>query len=892
VKIKYLQITLVAILALVISLSSLLGDVPQAYAQSSSIWNEPINLSNSGGTLNPVIVIDSLGVRHVFWIDGTGETTEPVTYRYTRSEDGSTWSSPSLVNFPFNTAVGASLPVLLSGQNGLIYAFWQDRNESLIFGRTSSENFDDPSLWEFVGVLSEKSLVSDVAMDAQGVIHVAYIRNAESVLGPAGVYYRRSSNDGAGWSDEKLLYASQYFRMTKPEDAHVKIVVAEEAGNSKAFILWDNAAHKRIFMSASEDSGFTWSEVTQLKGPEDTGGYNLPYNVEMVIVGEKSLLVWKVGEPGAAQCAVYSQWSSDGGGTWSDPDTILDYRSICPMEIEFLAQEAGTVVALFNYAQGTPSIVAWNGEHWGTLQFQSEISFFANPETRESIMFGCYNDFVYDGQLFLVGCDLGGGGDIWLTSRSILPISNWLFPSSLWDLPSLLATGSDRISSMVYLPDGDLMHALWMQSLATGAGESRNNMVYSKWDASIWSSAKDVMGDFGNVSGNLAAVVNEPGRLSITWSDERTGNLLFSWASSSKAYSSAEWASPLDLPSPSEWTSSPDMMIDSSGTLIVVYAVPLNEKRGIYLVKSTDNGATWSAPVSVFDAESTGWVMVNRPKIALTGDGHLHVLFNNYSGLTNQPAELYYCQSLDGGVTWSTPDIVSDGSVAWSDIVTSGETVHRIWQQNKDSVVANMDQVSTDGGVSWGKAMNVTGVSNVVTPVTVASNSQGELHLIRLAEEDVAPYIKEYNLSIEDWRWNGDKWESQPFQRLNVKGDTAEFSLAAGISSQGFLSVSLIAKYRNLSGEVKNEIYTFGRSIGDFEDGMVVSSVLPTPNVESTAVVPIAISPTMSVEPTPFPDLSGNSPSAANKNMIGILIILIVVGLVVFIFLRKVKKVQ
>ena len=890
-KVKQLQIVWTVLLAASLLSISFLGGISRAQAQSSRVWEAPKYMSNSGGATKPVLVVDSLGVRHAFWVEGLTGEEGLAGYRYSESKDGTEWTPPATVKFPFDEK-SAVLPVFLSGPNGLTYIFWQDRNKSLIFARTASATFDLPSAWETAGVLSLKTLVYHVTMDGRGGIHVVYIRYADSLLGPAGIYYRRSLDGGNFWSDERLVYSSQYFRTTKLENAHVSVVASDDPGNGQVFVSWDNAAQKRIYMVASQDGGSNWSGIVQLKGPEDTGGYNLPYNIEMAIDGDKTLLVWKVGEPGATQCAVYSQWSSDWGATWSDPDTILDYRSICPLEIKFLLQQEGTIITLFKYAQGTPSIMAWNGSDWSDLQIQNEISLFVNTETHESIMFGCYNDSVYDGRLFLIGCDLGSSGDIWLTSRSILPVSEWLFPTSLWSLPSILTSTVEQISPLMYVPDQDYVHTLWMQSSVTGAADTNSKIVYSRWSSSNWSPAKDVMSGLHNISGEFSAAVNGQGRLLLIWSDERTGDLLFSWSSASKADSSSEWAVPIDLPSPSQWTSSPDMVVDASGRIVVVFAVPINEKRGVYLVESVDNGTTWSTPVMVFDAEAAGWIMVNNPKIALTGDGHLHVMFTNYSGLTNHPAELYYSHSSDGGTTWSSPDIVSDGSVVWSDIVSyDGLIIHRLWQQDKDLVVANFDQMSTDGGESWGSATAITGVSSNIMPVTIASNSHGELHLIQLVEEDAALYLKEYNLSIQDWRWNGEKWESQPFQELSIKGDSAKFSLAAGISTQGFLSVSLTASYRDLSGDTKSEIYTIGRSVGMTEAaGTPDTAILPTPTNEPVPVSPTEIQPVPSVEPTPFPDLSGNEPSAASKNLVGIILVLIVVGLVVFVFLRRAKK--
>lgn len=884
-KIKYLHVTFVALIALSIFSGMFVGDVSQARAQSSRVWSDPINLSNSGATSNPVLVVDQSGKIHALWVDQFDG------YKYAQSTDGKQWSLAEKVKFPFDTK--GALPVLVAAPRGFIHLFWQNVEKELIYAQAHSDNLKDPLAWGFQLAMSQNVLTYNVAVDPQGILHLAYIRNKNGLLGPAGVYYARSLDEGRSWSIEKLLYESQYFRTTKPEIAHIRVVVPDNAGDGRVYVTWDNTSLKRIFTSTSADSGLNWSGAVQMKGPEDTGGYDMPFNGEMSLNGEKTLLLWEVGEPGANQCNLYGQWSQDNGATWSEPDIILSNRSICPTGIDFLINEDDSLVALLSYAQGSPSLIAWNGTAWSEPQIQDELSFFSNPVTSETLLLGCQYHSVSGDQLFLIGCDLGSGGDVWVMSRTIVPITDWAFSASLWSLPTLLASTTQKIPFLTYTADGDYLHAVWSQSPLTSDSEWEEAIYYSRWNGSQWSPALDVVYGLNGTAGDLTVAANGKDRLLLVWSDKNNGDLLFSWANSGKANSPAEWENPHDLPSLSQWTSSPDILVDASGTIVVVYAVPINEKRGIYMIRSVDNGITWSTPVTIFDAEAAGWVMVDHPKVALGGDGRLHVLFTNYSGLSNQPDGLNYLQSSDGGLAWSAPEVVSEGSVIWSEITGyDGNTIHRIWQQDDGSVVASLDQESTDGGVTWGKTVNITGVSNDAIPVALVSNNLGELHFIQMIEEDTPSYLSEDNLNIHDWRWNGTQWESQPSQEISIKGDRARYSIAAGISSKGYISVSLLAEYYDREGELKNEIYNIGRSLSDFNvNTPPYSAVIANSASETTSTVPIDIQPNSSPEPTPYPDISDSAPSALGKNLVGILLVLLVIGLTVFIFLRRVKRV-
>lgn len=882
-KIKHLHNAFIAFIVISIFSGLFMRDVSKSQAQDTQIWDVPTNLSNSGGASNPALVVDTLGVIHVFWID------ELDGYRYVESADGKEWSLPKNRNYPFD--ILGTPPMLVAGKNGLIYVFYQNKQKALIFAQAQSKNLGEPSAWENQTQLSSNALSFDVSVNQQGVLHVAYIKNIDDVLGPSGVYYTQSSN-GASWSTEKILYTSQYFRTITLDAAHVRVITSSEAGGEKVFVAWDNTSVKRIFMSTSNDSGINWADIVQLKGPEDTGGYDVPYNVNMSVHGEDVLLTWEVGEPGSDQCDLYGQWSIDGGNSWGEPDTILNHRSICPRSLEFLTQEDRSILALIQYDRGSPSFIAWNGNEWSEPEVQDELSFFANPVTNETLILGCQTDYINGDHLFLVGCDQGGSGDIWITSRLLAPANDWIFPASLWSLPTQLTSTSQKIPFIAYISDREYLHTLWAQSPITGIRDIEGAIHYARWNnESQWSIPKNVINGVNGQVGGLSSVATKQGRLILVWSDEKTGSLLYSWANSLQADEEAEWESPRPLPSPSIWTSSPDILVDASGKIVVVYAVPFNENRGIYIVQSSDNGVTWSVPIKIYDAVSADWEMVNYPKITISGDGRLHVLFNRFSGLENHPDELYYSQSVDGGVKWIDPELVSGGSVVWSEIVSNDkQTVHRLWQEiDNKSIVVNFDQISQDGGVSWEKPNYITEVSDAVMPVALAGNDVGELHFIQLVLDDSPKYLKEYDLRIKDWRWNGNQWDYQTSQTMTIKGEKAVFSVGAGITSNGFISASILAAYYDLQGNLKNEIYTIGRSLNLLTGNVTpIAPIIPAANDALASTQPPSTQPTQLLpESTINPVFNEDAPSAINKNLAGVFLVIIVLGLVLFIFLRR-----
>ena len=126
--------------------------------------------------------------------------------------------------------------------------------------------------------------------------------------------------------------------------------------------------------------------------------------------------------------------------------------------------------------------------------------------------------------------------------------------------------------------------------------------------------------------------------------------------------------------------------------------------------------------------------------------------------------------SLDGGETWSDLQFLSEGDIQWSDIVSYDDhTVHVLWQEYDGLVFANLSQVSQDSGESWSKTFTITGVNDSSTPVVLAADEFENLHFIQLLKNNNAPTIKQENLILQDWKWNGSSWDFASSTNLVIR---------------------------------------------------------------------------------------------------------------------------
>lgn len=829
-------------------------------------WSKPVNLSMSGGASNPMIVVDSQGVIHAIWVDDVDG------YMYSQSDDGSEWSVPVTVKFPFDTKDAP--PVLLADEQGLINIFWI-KNSNLFYGQTRASEFAYPANWKIITLFVPGVLSFDVTLDSRGALHIAYIRKSSTDVDPAGVYYRQSTINGGTWSTPILLYSSEYFRSIDENDAYIRISTSNFQENERIYITWDNHALKRVFMAVSSDTGITWNEAQEVKGPSAADGSGLPFNLTVAAIENRVLLVWQVGVPGASGCKVYSQWSEDGGETWGDTISLLGGRSECPVAVKVVGRTE-KYVSILLIGPLNPILLAWNGERWSERQTQIILPYISNPLTLDTVLLGCRNDLFYQQRLYVVGCDQGTSRDVWFLSRSLDPIENWFSPLPSWNEESILSIKSEvsaQISNFFSVADEDgNVHALWAQSSTEIGSEANMTIEYTRWDGHQWSTPDSIISSLTGMPSHLLATIDPLNRLLLTWVDNHNGDLAFSWANTDKAKLASEWEEAISLPIPSRLVYGSDIIVDGSGRIVVVYVIPINEDRGIYIIQSSDGGRSWSVPIRIFDAITEGWERIDQPKISLDADGVLHLVFVRNTIRVGQSVGLYYMRSLDGGVTWSDARLLSEEKIQWVSMASYEHTVHVVWQEYDGLVFANVSQFSQDNGVTWGKQYNVTGVEDAPTQVFLVSDKHGTLHFVQLVNQNREFADNQRGLILKDWKWDGSGWMVESTKDLLIE-EPVTYSLSANITSTGFLDVFVPAVITDASGDKQSEILTFTRYLGDIKNGQSIQ----VPILSVPSVIP-GLDNSIVLEPTVTPDLSilyddAVTASPLQKNIVGLVLI-------------------
>ncbi len=804
-------------------------------AQSDDVWSPPVNLSQSGSASEPIMIVDSEGIYHILWFDEFAE------FVYV-SGDGADWSEPAAVTLPFEE----SIPFLIADSNGYIHAFWRDEDDVLRYSRVRASSFPTTSLWSAPLQLGESALDIAVAMDGNGDIHISYVRPLASEQFPPGVYYRRLKNGSTNWTSPTLLYLSPYFRSLELADSNVSLATSMVDEEVNVYVVWDNRPRERVYLSRSTDGGETWSPPEEVDRPEEGAVNPGPANILIDAADDRVLLLWQANRS-ESSCEQYYQFSNDAGDTWSPKLRMFEGFVICPDEIQALQSDGGSIF-LLNGVQ--VYLQAWDGKMWSDPQLQQTLTTFIDPETQRLVDYGCqFGELSGDSTLFMIGCDNGEGQDIWLTKRQLLDIESWYPQEAVWS-PVVRVTNSEtQLSSPVLIADEeDRMHAFWSRADTSNPDGPGTAIYYARWEDGQWSQPEMILTSPDGIADQPAAGIDDQDRLFVVWSGGLDGEIYFSQAEASQAVIPSTWSAPVQLPALQKAGSSPNIIIDSEGVVNVVYAIPLNENRGIYLVRSEDRGQTWSDPILIFDAEEADWAMVGNPKLAMTGNGDLHILWTRYSLPSGPgPLSLMYASSRDSGLTWSTPQIVEEKSVIWSQIAgTDEETLQRVWQEASSTGATLWHEQSLDGGESWFRTVPVSVFGDTVGTPSLSWDSRGRLHLLLVIRSGENSFV------IQHWLYDGEGWSAGRNLDVDFSTNTDINSVVGNVSNGSNLGVLLSDLIRGETGNSQQRELLFSNR--QLEDPS--PAVTPNPQATPTLQITITKAPTIQTTDTPSPKLA------------------------------------
>lgn len=855
VKLKYSFLKLATALILAVTIALPLANIPwraepvAAQTQTNeSIWSQPANLSQSGAASQPRVVIGPGGAQmQAFWLDRFDGLVS-ATY------DGLAWSQPQLSPLPSTSQdrtqpAPAIMPFLVADGVGTVHAFWQQVDTD------TYPNFQPNNLytsrmplgsaaWSAPELIAEDALVFDVYASSSGGLDLAYIRRLNTAAAPAGVFVRLLDPGASAWGPAIVVYSSIYYRLLLPGETAIQI---SDQGGSILDLIWNDAERDELFQSRSIDRGVIWSAPALFGDPDLQ-----PVNPRLSSLTSTTIALWQAST--VSRCSLYQQEASS--GAWEAPFAVLTELENCPAG-DSLWPQAGDDRIYWVWGEGTSglSLTVWETAQ---TQWASPINLtfsFEDAANNRLVTLGDLHTAIAGNTMVVVGND--ANGEIWATI-STTSLSDLIFaPPPPWAPPERVSpVAQSANSAVVAMDDTGRAHLVWVQPLEQSAiGAS---ILYSSWDSAAANQSQLPDNSTVIFPGNPNQIIRQPAVLAdaraqllhLVWSGAEQGEIQYSRAPLERAGSPNEWFAAQTL-STSPYATWPHLAQDANGKLYVVYAVAVNEERGIYLTQSTDSGQTWSDPQRVVNPATSGLQSVDHPALAASPDGALHLTWVETAPSGNGlPQGIFYASSTDGGQTWSSPAVLTGPGYDLPELWVSGAQLHLFYAQiSAENGIIWQRQLSLAGAAPeseavWSPAARLPGWDEVSLPYGVAKDgppSSGTLHLVGLSALDSTLVYSAWSAGV----WLGPETYPLPGIKPPLAGVQAATRPQAGV-----LAVALLAQDPEVKEVTRPALYFTNRSVSAAE-----APLLPTAQVTPTAVPTLEPTATIYI-PTPTPDLN------------------------------------
>ena len=748
---------------------------------------------------------------------------------------------------------------MLADARGNVHALWRNANGSLQYSQTPDTN------WSNAITLTQSLGAMAAMVDTGSTIHLVYMERADDFGRPAGIYYR--TNEGERWTAPTLIYASSYFRTVTPEEAHISTAID---GQGQALVAWDDPQLRQSLYARSDEGGSTWSApqaITSTQGARLQGAYVI------ATPSNEFLMLWQ--EPGLGGCGYVQSSSSDGGQTWSTPVKVLSGLTRCEEKLSFTSDASGALWLIGHLdsaeenGRNRVSLAKWDTGQWSD-PIDVALTFF-DPDTSRTITLNCLSVAIAGRTAGLSGCD--SAQDVWAARNAMTLDQLIVLGQPVWSPVTAMSDGStstvaEDMPALVTDEQGSVL-ALWSQELAGGSGAV--GLYGATADGMRWSRPVALMRASDEATPNMshmqqpALSIDGQRRVHAVWSTGTNGPVQYSSTFARDFASPQAWAPPISLPTPDNLASWPDLVADPRGGLVyILYAVPFNERRGIYLVRSQDAGTTWLTPTVVFDAAAAQWTNVDKPRLALDATGNiLHAAWLRTvpaSGVG--PQAIYYARSTDRGLTWSEPIKVAEGNVDWPRLaVPDRQQVYLAWieatrsgQGSRATPHVVRGQFSPDGGQRWSAATEVRGFEQVSGPVGLTIGGTGQMYVAAIGQGVGQEAV------LLNAQWNGQTWDMRESLPLGQPAAANNLAVIAASPAKGELIAVLQLRNMDQSQVDRIGISSTGRKV-------TATQLIPAPTFTPAPTATAGARPTSIPQPTPRPAINTdtNLPSTGNS---------------------------
>jgi hypothetical protein len=319
------------------------------------------------------------------------------------------------------------------------------------------------------------------------------------------------------------------------------------------------------------------------------------------------------------------------------------------------------------------------------------------------------------GHLHLVWCDGTPGNDEIYYMKSTDGGSTWMTSQRLtWN------SGRSGYPAIAVDSFGHI-HVVWEDDTPG------NVEVYyrkSTDGGEAWTASERITWNSGR-SECPAVAADSSGDTLVVWHDNTPGNNEVYCRKSTGG--GLAWMAVKRLSWNSGYSTNPAVAIDSSGHLHIFWGDEKPGNKELYYTKSTNGGAAWASNQRI--TWTSGWS--GYPQIAVDSSGHLHLVW--YDDTPGGIPDIYYKESTNGGSAWLTSQRITWNSGLSREPVIAVDATgnpHVAWYDNTPGNYEVYYRESADGGSSWPPSQRLTWNSGWSGVPAIAVDPSANIHVV------------------------------------------------------------------------------------------------------------------------------------------------------------------
>ena len=684
--------------------------------------------------------------------------------------------------------------------------------DSIVFSGYTSGTWNEPVLIKSNnGETSEVYSTPRIKAVEDGIF-AAWVKDLGSEVFEASV----STDDGDTWSSPAEIEPGSSHYLIYDYDFSV-----EDDGT--IHLVWSSIKDSadiayQVFYQKSEDFGATWEDEVLVSGDDS----DTSIGARVSQSGNNVYVAWEQYDSDAAIYSAVFAKSSNSGDSFGTPETLSSSNSVSVIAVT--SDSSNIVVGWIESNDNAESIIKARSSANSGSSFSSE-NIVGSADGSSSSFLEASNDGSTN--FYLSWMRLGNdqprkiecarspnSGSSWNTAVNVDGIDN--------------ENENEFRASPVISANADRVIVVWSESNSGSGASTDQDIVYSisTNDGTSWSDFDDISEHYYEADSGSPSMATSGDYLYLVYVDNgdldqendpngndasaRDGDVFFTrsddegetWDSTT-VLSSFEADGETDV----DYTSTtlqyrPD--VSASGTNVHVSWSDYNSYEGtysIYYSNSDDRGITWSTPIKLDDSSSGGRYGVT---IASNDDDVVAAWIDTWN------YDIYTASSDDSGASWTSPQMIesADSSLSYMpEIIFNEGKFHLVWTSTATG--ESVQYTSSTDGVNWEDTVfiNTDNSRTSYSPVISADDST-----LYVAWTDNGAYDGDssidYDIAGVISKDNGETWEEDKLF-IDTSTSTTLYLPTIG-SGSGFTYLC----YQNLVSGSYDYYFTFTQDDG------------------------------------------------------------------------------